>query len=335
MHKRILSAETLSALTSELALLLEAGLPPAEAIAILKDGTENKKEADVLRRAVLALENGATLADALLETGAFPTYVTAMCAVGEASGRLAAAMRALGTYYARAAALRAAVRQTVRGPFLLLCMMLLVSVLLVVKVLPIFADVYASLGTSLSGAALAALRVGDFLKRHFLWLIPLFAAAIALLVFLVREGRLPFARRIRLTSDRARAAAVLAMCVKSGMDISTALAFAKDVCADRSYADALTRCADTLAQSGDFAASAEAHALFDAAECRLLAVGMRAGAMDEVLDELAARTAAEADAKLERVLGAAEPALAVISSILAGLILLSVMLPLLDVMSVL
>ena len=69
------------------------------------------------------------------------------------------------------------------------------------------------------------------------------------------------------------------------------------------------------------------------AECRLLELGMRSGSGEEVMDHIAQRLSEEADAALEARMGQIEPTLVMISSLLVGLILLSVMLPLMNIMT--
>ena len=76
-----------------------------------------------------------------------------------------------------------------------------------------------------------------------------------------------------------------------------------------------------------------ASGLFAPLYCRMIAVGFRTGSIDPVMAEVARRSAEQVDDKMEALLNRIEPTLVIIMSVMVGLILLSVMLPLMSIMS--
>mgnify|MGYP003309478536 FL=1 len=88
-----------------------------------------------------------------------------------------------------------------------------------------------------------------------------------------------------------------------------------------------------LLESKSFAAASLDSGLFASLYCRMIAVGFRPGSIDSVMAEVARRSAEQVDDQLEAMLNWVEPTLVIILSTLVGLILLSVMLPLMSIMS--
>lgn len=73
--------------------------------------------------------------------------------------------------------------------------------------------------------------------------------------------------------------------------------------------------------------------IFEPIYCRMLSIGMKTGAADTVMEEIARRAEENVSAGIERAIGKVEPALVIVMSLLVGLVLLSVMLPLMGIMS--
>ena len=92
-------------------------------------------------------------------------------------------------------------------------------------------------------------------------------------------------------------------------------------------------CCSLLTEGYQLAEALEKNDLMSPAYCRLLILGMRSGTADSVLEDIARRMSEEAQFELEQIVGKIEPALVLITSVLVGSILLSVMIPLMNIMS--
>ena len=156
MGKTITNAE-LSSLTMELSMLLHAGVGAGDALSMLSQ-EENYK--DLLAGMAQRADEGAPLSQCLREGGRIPAYVCGLVEVGEETGRTEEALAALSRYYERRARLDRQVRSALLYPAVMLVLMLLVIAVLLVRVLPIFDDVYASLGGRLTGVAGGLLVLG-------------------------------------------------------------------------------------------------------------------------------------------------------------------------------
>lgn len=343
--KKKLSQETVAGLCMELSLLLHAGIMVSDGLTLLAEGSRGF-EAQCLTDMAARMDDGASLSAAMADSGVFPAYAVGLVMVGERSGRTEEALTALSGYYERKCRLERQIKSALLYPAVLLGMMLVVIGVLLVKVLPIFDEVYAALGTRLTGVAGGLLALGRWLDRALPVLLVILAvlAAGALALALCPPLR---RRALKLLGEnrgdvglaRARSnawvAQAMAMAMASGMEIEDSLTLAGELVAEDAPA-AQRRCQDCQArlESGQRLGQAMGESgLLPPAQCRLLDTAQRSGSADVSMDHIARQLLEDSEAALEQWAGRIEPALVLIASALVGLILLSVMLPLMHIMS--
>ncbi|MEY8402801.1 type II secretion system F family protein [Oscillospiraceae bacterium 44-34] len=344
MKQRNCSNEEIASLCLELSLLFHAGVGTGDALTLLAEESEGTHR-PMLEAMADKVDLGSTLSAAMREAGCFPAYVCGLVEVGERAGRTEEALAALSSYYEGRARLDRRIKSALLYPAVMLMLMLVVIAVLLVRVLPIFDDVYASLGGRLTGVAGGLLALGRGLDSvmPLLWVLLALAAA-----FLAGFAAVPSFRE-KLTAlwrnsrgDRgvarqlndARLAQALAMGMASGMPLEEAVELASGLMEDVPQAKA--RCQDCLARldKGDrLSLAMKESGLLPAAPCRLLELGQRGGSGDAAMEKIAASLSEESEAALEDRVSRVEPALVLVCSILVGLILLSVMLPLMHIMS--
>ena len=159
----VFSNETLARLFRALALLLHAGISLSDSVYLVKED-EDGTEAAALQAIGEAMDCGATLSRAMEESGFFPHHAISMVEVGETTGHLESSLVSLADYYDEEAAMNREVRSALLYPCILFAMILAVIGVLVVKVLPVFDSVYASLGGNLTGIAAGLLSLGNTLR---------------------------------------------------------------------------------------------------------------------------------------------------------------------------
>lgn len=340
-----LSNDRLARFFLELSLLVHAGVTAADGVSLLND--QSGAEEPFLQTAVRALDSGEPLSQSLRQAGGFPEYALGLISVGERTGRMEEALRALSTYYDGCGRLSCRLRSALLYPALMALLMLVVIGVLLIRVLPVFDQVFASLGGGLSGAAGVLLRLGQALDGALpLLCVLLAAAALFLTAFAVSEA---FRERVlqawcRRRGERglcrkladARFAQALAMCLRSGLDTASAVETAGSLDAGNAAAtERVRRCLEALHGGTDLAAALEQTELLPAAECRMLALGFRGGVGDTVMEEIAARMGEDTEQRIDALVGRVEPALVIGASVVVGAILLSVMLPMMNIMAAL
>ena len=344
MKRSTISNEELSVLCLELSMLFHAGVGMGDALTLLAEESAPEYK-EMLSAMAEKLDFGSTLSAAMRETGRFPVYVCGLVEVGERAGRAEEALAALARYYEGRARLDRRIKSALLYPAVMLMLMLVVIAVLLVKVLPIFDDVYASLGGGLTGVAGSLLTLGRWLDGAMpvLWVLLVLAA-----VFLAAFAAVPsFREKLTLSwrksrgdkgvarkMNDARLAQALAMGMASGMPIEEAVELAAGLMEETPSAK--ERCLDCrarLEQGERSSVAMKQSGLLPVGACRLLEMGQRGGAGDAAMEKIAADLSEESEAALEEKVSRVEPALVLVCSILVGLILLSVMLPLMHIMS--
>jgi type IV pilus assembly protein PilC len=335
-----ISNNEIASLCMELSLLFHAGVGTADALSLLsEDGMQTKLLTSLAKR----VDEGATLSAALRESKAFPIYVCGLIEVGERTGRIEEALNSLSWYYEERVRLNRRLRSAVMYPMVMLALMLMVIGVLLVKVLPIFDDVYASLGGELTGAAAWLLGLGQRLENMMpvLFIILGVVVVLGVLLSVIRPLRTAVVklwqlirgdRGISRKLNNARLAQAMAMAMACGLPVEEAVALSANLVEGGGH-KRCQKCQARLENGENLGLSLRLSGLMPARQCRLLELGERNGAGDAAMEKIARDLGEEGNAALDTLVGAVEPALVLVCSVLVGLILLSVMLPLMNIMA--
>lgn len=342
-NRRIPAKET-AIFCSQVAMLLKAGIPLHEGIASLGEGADAGAGAR-FDKLIQILEESGSLYEAVRASDLFPAYMVNMVHIGEAVGHLDAVMESLGRYYEREDALRTSIRSAVLYPAVLVLMMAAVIAVLVAEVLPVFAQVFRELGMEASQDTGSVIRFGTVAG----WCVLIFVAvllvltmAVLLLSHTAKGGRwllriagcLPGLRGIYRRIASGRFASVMAMMLSSGYDLDEALKLAPEVVNDEQMAEKIRLCRDKVAEGVPLGDALMELGLFSGLYARMIQVGVHAGQLDGVMEHLAVIYEQESDEAIGRMIALIEPTLVILLSLIIGVILLSVMLPLISILSV-
>ncbi|MEA4815617.1 MAG: type II secretion system F family protein [Lachnospiraceae bacterium] len=344
MKKRSFNNTYLSSLCMELGLILQAGISVNEGFLLVAEDEGDPKIKDVLMGIFGRLESGDELSLSMEQSSVFPKYMLDMIRIGENTGSLESVFKGLSLYYERQENISASIRSAVVYPVILFIMMLVVIGVLIVEVLPIFNDVFNQLGSTMSQTAMGFLMIGESI-RNGRFVILTFAGVIAVVFviiafnkaasqkFLSALGRLMSKTNIGKEVAVARLASAMAMGLSAGLDIDASLEMAEKLNKGSAISGSISKCRNIMAGGKGFFEAIGEGELFPPLYARMLSIGIKTGTADEVMEEIAKRTEMDANYRIDRVIGKVEPILVVIMSVLVGLVLLSVMLPLMGIMS--
>lgn len=345
MKKSILSHDDISMMCMELSLFLHSGLDAGSALSLMAEEESSPSLRALLEQMSAQVDDGVRVAEAFRQAGCFPEYVCGLIGVGEESGRLDEALRSLAHYYDQRAQLERSLRLSLLHPAVLLLVMLAVIVVLLTQVMPIFNDVYAALGGELTGVAGGLLSLGLLLDDLMPVLCALLAAAVVFLALFAgsvsfRDKILGLWRRymgnkgVSKALNTARFAQAMAMGLGSGLPVEEALELSSSLLSDLPGAgERCGKCRAMLEEGVSLAKALGQSELLPQSECRLLELGMRSGSGDFVMDQIAQRLSNVGNEALEQRIGMVEPVLVASACVLVGAILLSVMLPLMHIMT--
>ena len=345
MRTKKLSNLEIADLCRELALLIHAGVGIGDGLVLLREEEQEPEHKAMLSEMAQQMDAGAFLSQAMEETGKFSATVIGLVRVGEMAGNLEESLNALAGYHENRERMKRQLVSSLTYPAILLVLMLAVIIVLLSQVLPVFNEIYQSLGGQLTGVAGGLLVLGQFLDRS----IPVLCGLLGLVVvfggvFYVsgsfRSKVMAFwntrwgDRGIARTWNNARFAQALAMGFHSGLLLEESVELAGKLLKD--IPGALQRCNtcyQMLMEGEELSQALGKTGLMPPSACRLLLLGIRSGSGDSVLEEISRRMQEEAQQELESAVSKVEPALVLVTSVLVGVILLSVMLPLMNIMT--
>lgn len=340
-YKKAISTQNLAIFCEQISMLLHSGILLHEGIRIMAEDAPEGPIKQALTTVTGELEQGRGISEALEKSEAFPPYLIHMAAVGNESGNLDATMSALSAYYKRQYNLQQTMRSAIIYPSILIVMMGAVLLLISIKVLPVFQTVLQSLGTQLSPAAATIMNAGQFMGR-FSGVFLLLALIVVLVIFYfsqTQKGKAAFLRRISGTKTstslaQASLASSLATLLSTGVDPVRAVELSLPILSDTVVIGKTQNCLKLLQEEAmPLTEGLEKSGLFQGIAAGLLTTGLKAGSLDTAMQYVANLYDEHFEDTFLKKLSMIEPVSVTVLSILIGIILISVMLPLLGVMS--
>ena len=344
LKRNILTPSEISAFCAQMSMILKSGISLTEGVEIMVDDAGNPAGREILGTIHEELEIGAPLHAALRKSRNFPDYMLTMVEIGEASGRLENVMESLTSYYEREEAVSRAVRSAIQYPLVMIVMMLAVITILVVQVMPIFNEVFMGLGAQMTGFSLAVMNFGEALGQYSFVLL---GVAVGLIVFFLIFRATSFGRSFLerfkesffLTRDlyskiaSGRFASAMSLMLASGMDTDKSLEMVTKLVSTPTVKRKIINCQKMIADGVRFSDALAEVGMFSGVYARMVSVAFKTGSMDSIMEKLAIRYEEETNNKIGNIISIVEPTLVAVLSVIVGVILLSVMLPLMGIMA--
>jgi type IV pilus assembly protein PilC len=331
----------------ELATLLKAGMPLVQSLDLLKRRVTSPVFKRVLNDVHEKVRSGAALSDAFATHGdLFPRVYTASLLAGERSGNLDAMLRRYVEYTKIIANVKRKTVSALVYPAILTALAVVLVSIIVLKVVPAFADFYSSFGAELPLATRVILGVSEFVRGQFLLIIIAVAAAIiAVLTWVRQPGQKsrfdhlvlglpmlgPVARKFA-TSQMARTLATL---LGGGLPLVNALDIAAKSVGNQFMARQLDIVSARVREGESFAAALDARRAFPEVAVKMAEVGESTGALQDMLNTVADFYDEEIATTMERFITLVEPVLLVFMGIVIAGLLLALYMPLFQLSSVL
>jgi len=344
MAAKVYSGRELSAFCLQISILLKAAVPLDEGLYLMAEDAPTEEEKKLLHTMGEDVGLGDPFFESLERTGAFPPYVVRMAKLGQQSGTLDQMMESLADYYEKEYYMMKNIRNAITYPVMMVGMLLIVLFVLFTRVMPVFEQVYAQLGVQMSPLSQAASRLGGILSGAALVVFVLLAVAVLIAAIAAGAGKeLTIAHklmeRLKRNSKTALAAAgrrftaVLALTIRSGMELDKGMELARELVDNGTVAEKIDICSEKLQLGEGYYEAMKESGLFSSFHIQLIKVGVRSGKMDEVLQEISDDYEQQADASIDAMVARLEPTLVAVLAVAVGLILLSVMLPLAGILA--
>ena len=236
--------------------------------------------------------------------------------------------------------LNTSIKNAVFYPSILAVMMLAVILVLITKVMPIFSEVYEQMGSTLTGFSLAMLNIGKFLNHYALPFIIIVAVIIILLMWLLKseKGKFMLIGKLRKSNlygeiVKSRFSSVMAMALGSGLEIDEALDLSLETTNDIDMEEKVKSLKEQMAEGMSFSDAVNEVKLLSEIDARFISVAVKTGSVDKVMKQIADRSEEEANEHINSLISKVEPSLVIVLAVITGAILLSVMIPLANIIS--
>ncbi len=340
--RRGISATDLALLTRQLSTLVRAALPLDEALSAVGQQTEKPRIKSMIFALRSKILEGHTLASGLSDfPKVFPDLYRATVAAGESSGHLDIVLDRLADYTESRQQMAQKVAQATIYPAILTVMAFLVVTGLLMFVVPQIVEVFDTSGQELPGITQAMIWISEFLQRWW-WLLLLggFAAYIGLQKFLALPAnrrrfhllllKLPVIGKLVRGMNAARFARTLSILTSSGVPVLDALQLAAPVVTNLPMRDAIIDAAGRVREGSSIYAALDRSKLFPPMTLHLIASGESSGNLEDMLDKAAVQQERELEVLIATFMGLFEPLLIVAMGGIVLLIVLSILLPIIN-----
>jgi|694.fasta_scaffold06497_5 general secretion pathway protein F len=336
--------DILTASTRQMGTLLGSGIPLAETLKAMIEQSETRDTETMFREIRERINQGASLADALSEhPSMFGELYVNMVRAGEATGNVDVVLRRLADYLQGQRTLRRKVVSALTYPALMIGIGLIVVSILMAVVVPQITSMIQDMGQALPTPTLVLITISNLFKDWW-WLGLLSIAAVSFSFERVYrtsdKGRLAIDRfmlKLPIVGDLLRKQAVarftrtLSTLLQSGVPAVQSLEITKTVVGNRVIADATDHIRSRILEGTDIATPLKATGAFPAVVGYMVNVGEQSGELEQMLDRIATAYDEEIDIATERLTSVLEPLMIVFLAVVVGYIVISIVLPILQV----
>ena len=344
-RRRVGSQEFL-VFNQELATLLKAGMPLVQSLDILRQRVQNPTFKAVLDGVYEKVKAGTSLSDAFAEHGdLFPPVYSASLMAGERSGNLDSVLRRYVSYEKVIGTVRRRTISALIYPAILTTMMVVLIGIIVLKVVPSFADFYSEFDRELPLSTQIIVAVSNAIVANF-WLILLaVAGGVAGVLLWARQPTqrvrlhkffldLPWAGETIRKFSTAQLARTLSTLLGGGIPLVNAIEISVRAMSNRFLAAELEIVRHRVQEGQTFSGSLLARNTFPDVAVKMVEVGEQTGALQEMLNSLADFYDEEIETEVGRFVTLVEPILLVLMGIVIAVVVLALYLPLFELSSV-
>jgi len=342
--KRV-SAKNLAVFTRQFSVMIDAGLPLVQCLDILGSQEEDKAFSSVILATRTDVESGQSLADAMKKhPKTFDPLFTNMIAAGEAGGILDTILTRLATYIEKAVKLKGQVKSAMIYPVAIVVIAAVVVGVILWKVIPTFAAMFAGLGAELPLPTRVVIGLSNGLVRF----MPFILVGIGIFVFASRAyyntpgGRMtvdaavlkmPILGLLMRKIAVARFCRTLSTLLASGVSILEALDITARTAGNAVVEQAIMTTRKSIERGESIAQPLKETAVFPAMVVQMIGVGEATGALDTMLSKIADFYEEEVDVAVAGLLTLMEPIMIFFLGIVVGGIVIAMYMPIFDMIS--
>ena len=325
--------------TRQLATMIDAGLAMVQSLQALAEQTTNKIMRAVIRDVCSRVEGGDNFSAALQKhPKVFIKLYVCMVDAGEKGGLLAEILARLATYLENTARLRKKVKSALMYPTVVSVIAVVITTFLLIRVVPVFAEIFAGFGAKLPGPTQWLINVSKFVQSYILIMVPLAGAIIYgwFAYIKTKPGRefwdrtrikLPVFGHIAHKICLARFTRTFASLVRSGVPILEVLNIVANTCGNVVMEKAIRVASGDIERGEGISTALAKHPVFPTMIIRMMTAGEQTGKLDTMLERVADFLDDEIETVLAGLTSLIEPILIVFLGVVIGTIVICMFLP--------
>ncbi|RMG58714.1 MAG: type II secretion system F family protein [Deltaproteobacteria bacterium] len=337
--KQKVPLKDIAVFTRQFATMIDAGLPLVQCLDILGAQQQNKTFSEVIGKVKEDVESGSSFADALRKhPKVFDDLYVNLVEAGEVGGILDTILSRLAAYQEKSIKLRKQIKGAMIYPATIITVAVVVTIVLLVYVIPIFAKMFTDFGQALPAPTMFVINLSNTVRQYFyVFLIGIVLLFLSIrLIYRTQKGRLaidklllkmPIVGDILLKVSVARFSRTLGTMVSSGVPILESMEIVARSAGNKVIENAVYSARESISEGKTIAQPLEDIKVFPPMVTQMISVGEATGALDQMLNKIADFYEEEVDAAVAALTSMLEPMLMIFLGVTIGGLVISMYLP--------
>lgn len=335
-----IKAADIALFTRQLATMMKAGVPLVQSFEICEEGMEKPRMQEMVRSIRQDVAAGNGLAPSLAKYPRhFDDLFCSLVGSGEESGTLETMLDRVATYKEKTEQLKAKIRKAMTYPSAVVIVAIIVTAILLIKVVPVFAQTFQNFGSELPAFTQFVMDISEFTQEWWIFIL----GGIIATIFGIREGRLrseafseaidkimlkaPVVGGIVHDSVIARFSRTLSTTFAAGVPLVDALNSTAGAAGNSVYAKAILQIRDDVTTGTTLYNSIKATGLFPTMLMQMVSIGEESGSLDDMLGKVATHYEEAVDNAVDNLSSLLEPIIMSVLGVLVGGLLIAMYLP--------
>lgn len=345
--KKKIKAIDIAIFSRQLATMMKAGVPLTQSFEIVADSLDNPSMKDLVLAIKADIESGSTFASALRNHPRyFDDLFCSLVESGEQSGALETMLERVATYKEKSELLKAKIKKAVKYPIAVIVVAIIVTMILLIKVVPVFADLFSSFGAELPAFTQMVVGMSDWMKKWwFLLIIGIGGTIIAFSEAKKRSKKFrdfldravlkaPIFGNIAYQAVIARFSRTLSTTFAAGVPLIDALDSTAGATNNVVFYNATQQIKNDVSTGQQLQFAMRTTNLFPSMAIQMVGIGEESGSLEEMLDKVAVYYENEVDNAVDGLTSLMEPFIMAILGVLVGGLVIAMYLPIFQMGSV-
>ncbi|MEE1100390.1 MAG: type II secretion system F family protein [Agathobacter sp.] len=337
-----ISPRDLSVFSRQFVSMVNAGVTILDTLEMLGEQTENKTMAKAIKGVYGDIQKGETLSDGLRNyPKVFPKIMISMVAAGEASGKIDVAFERMANHFEKSAKMNGMLKKAAVYPIMVTIVALVVVVVMLVKVIPSYQDMFNDMGTELPKITQIVVEMSHFVTGYWFIILAIIIAAVIGIkafsktipgqqLFGTISRKLPVFGNLVVKTASSNFARTLSTLIYSGLPMIEALAITANTMTNYWYKQALQEAKDEVSKGVPLSEPIIASGLFPPMVGHMTKIGEETGDLEGMLNRMSEYYDEEVEMATQTVMAAMEPMIIMVLAVVVGGIVAAIMAPMLS-----